>query len=363
MGEYKYDEPRKQHISLTTYAWDVISRDRMTFSNDGEELSLAGFLNRVFLNFYLHAEASIPRRLVEKRHELEGVLKGIKEEQLLKIIDKLVAAYEQELKEKIFMYTENHISKMGKSFTIQKQVHELLTSLSKEGYFLNENGSKITSGKFIAAVFEEYAKKPYFEREVIFFNKTVITIHRAIELKRTLTVTHANGIRRWFLPYALKTDKLSMYNYLVGFSRNIGRINDKPKQFGLRLSNIVSIEINEHGEPESGQLSAEMREIIKDYLFKHDTMFLTDADKSVNIRVRLTEKGRQNYNKQIHMRPPYTNKEGDVYFFDCSMLQAEYYFFKFGKEAEILSPDELRKKFYMMYSEAATINKCAQLNL
>lgn len=45
----------------------------------------------------------------------------------------------------------------------------------------------------------------------------------------------------------------------------------------------------------------------------------------------------------------------DVYVFDCSLRQAFNYFFSFGADAEILSPDELRNEFIENYSSALTI--------
>jgi predicted DNA-binding transcriptional regulator YafY len=44
--------------------------------------------------------------------------------------------------------------------------------------------------------------------------------------------------------------------------------------------------------------------------------------------------------------------EGNEFVFKCTEAQAEFYFFKFGKDAEILEPEELRNKLANMYDEA-----------
>jgi hypothetical protein len=58
--------------------------------------------------------------------------------------------------------------------------------------------------------------------------------------------------------------------------------------------------------------------------------------------------------EQVHMRPSGRLKPNsdDVYIFICPQSQAEYYFCKFGKGAEILSPPVLREKFSAKYREA-----------
>ena len=360
MGMYKYDEPYKQHLSLSTYAWNVIERDRMSFSVDGTLLSLAGLLNRIFMSFYARSEASLPTRLSEKRHELNNALHGVKKEQKQMVVDALINAYEDELKAKIFVPMHESLAKTGKPFTIQKKMYERLISLKKEGYFLNEAGSDMTSGKYIAAVFEEYARQPYCQREQVYFQETVTTVTRAVRLGCELIVTQSTEdkklVRHRVIPYGLQTDKLSMYNYLVGFSRKIDEPDDNFKQFGVRLFKIVNAEIDE--TQASNRLNNDMRKSLKNFLAKHDAMFLSDADRSQSTVVKLTEKGQRYYREQIHMRPQYIEITGDdanVYVFDCPMRQAEYYFFKFGKEAEILSPNILRSKFIKMYREAAMV--------
>jgi predicted DNA-binding transcriptional regulator YafY len=62
------------------------------------------------------------------------------------------------------------------------------------------------------------------------------------------------------------------------------------------------------------------------------------------------------YNEQIHMRPAYTEIiNGDEYRFHCSTTQADFYFFKFGKEAEVLSPQRLRELFRRKHADAVAV--------
>ena len=71
------------------------------------------------------------------------------------------------------------------------------------------------------------------------------------------------------------------------------------------------------------------------------------------IHVKLTKAGVYKYRRHTHLRPPLVRTEDDVYVFQCTTAQAEFYFFKFGKDAEILLPTNLRERFKSMYEAAA----------
>lgn len=71
------------------------------------------------------------------------------------------------------------------------------------------------------------------------------------------------------------------------------------------------------------------------------------------IHVRFTKAGVYKYRRQTHLRPPLVREQDDVYVFRCTTAQAEFYFFKFGRDAEILLPVDLRERFKSMYEAAA----------
>jgi hypothetical protein len=57
-GESNKVNSLKQHINLSVSANQIIDEDSKTFSN-GEDLTFGGLLNRIFMNFYERADASI----------------------------------------------------------------------------------------------------------------------------------------------------------------------------------------------------------------------------------------------------------------------------------------------------------------
>jgi len=48
-------------------------------------------------------------------------------------------------------------------------------------------------------------------------------------------------------------------------------------------------------------------------------------------------------------------KNSDIYVFKCTIHQAKAYFFKFGSDAEILSPPSLREQFKQEYEKSAAL--------
>ena len=89
---------------------------------------------------------------------------------------------------------------------------------------------------------------------------------------------------------------------------------------------------------------------MEDTIQKRGVQFLLSEDDTIS--VRLTEKGVEMYHRQIHLRPSAPKIEGDIYIFSCSLSQAEFYFFKFGAEAEMISPPELVEIFRNKYEKA-----------
>lgn len=63
------------------------------------------------------------------------------------------------------------------------------------------------------------------------------------------------------------------------------------------------------------------------------------------------------YESQLHLRPPFIARTESsdatwIYDFSCTQAQAQFYFFKFGPEAEVLYPPHLRTIFISQYANA-----------
>jgi len=200
-------------------------------------------------------------------------------------------------------------------------------------------------GKYIKSVIEQYADLPYLERERIFFDEIVKQIETAILHKERITVESGTALRS-VRPYRIGTDRLSAYNYLVGY---IKQSKSKDTIGVFRVSRIKSV-INE-GEA-GGLTDFEILEL-KKAIEERDLPYIIYQPKKILIRLNPT--GLWMYSSLIQNRPIYYSKEDGLFTFYCSEAQAENYFFKFGANAEIIEPASLRDKFKDMYHDASAL--------
>ena len=71
------------------------------------------------------------------------------------------------------------------------------------------------------------------------------------------------------------------------------------------------------------------------------------------IEVIFTAKGLELFERQLYLRPTVYTKIGqNRYLFHCTEMQAIHYFFKFGRDAQIVTPKHLRERFISYYREA-----------
>jgi hypothetical protein len=199
-------------------------------------------------------------------------------------------------------------------------------------------------GNFIKAVVEEYAEKPFVERERIFFQEIVDKLNVS---KNSLLRLKHNNRTVYFKFYDIKTDTHSIYNYLVG----CGSIKNSPRRFKvscLRLSRVSSVYPEAETKLEQWEIDNINQEIdIKGVQFLHGNI--------KKIVVEFSEKGKALYHSILFQRPTPISNVGNRYEFNCTEIQAEFYFFKFGVEANVIEPQTLRDKFARMYEEAASM--------
>lgn len=70
------------------------------------------------------------------------------------------------------------------------------------------------------------------------------------------------------------------------------------------------------------------------------------------IKVYLTDRGKQMYKSIYLHRPKYSKIDGDFYYFDCSSQQAYQYFSRLGRNAIIVEPSDLTSEMNQYYAMA-----------
>ncbi len=335
-------ETNKQHLNLSAPAFNVVQNDMFAF----EEKTLSGFINRVFENYYQQADVSISLTLNKLQGELQQLFSDIPDNDRTKklLIKKLIRQKEISLLEKVTSYDKGVPFKFWLNKNNFNYLTENLSECTEESYYQSR-------GKYIKCVIEEYARLPYVNREYIYYRPFMDSINEAIEKKKQLRVETKDGKIYNVFPYKILSDPLSIANYLVGYSRRYGFDENDLRPCSFRIATLESVKVE---LSKSAFLSIDLQGILSKFISSRGVQFM--VGKEADILIRLTEEGILKYQRQSHLRPPLMERRpNNVFLFQCTTAQAEFYFFKFGRDAEILSPTELRSKFFEMYTSAQNV--------
>lgn len=332
-------------LRLSRTAEEVIAYDMGIF----EEKSRAAFINNVLSNFYEDANSSIGRKMMQYKEELLGV-KGCNESDVF--YKSLVAQEKKRLMDLADSYDKPEKNANSDPIRLRDELFEYLTESGAN----TEDKYYLSIPKYCRAMMEEYARLPYTARELIYFKKEIVApINDAIRNGYQLFLT--TGLRNndsayhssyFFVPYKLMTDPLSTSNYLTGYSYRADQGKRDKKMCSFKLSKLIRVKKE---TSRSAFLSKDDIADIQEAIEQKGVMFLI-ADSREDVVVRLTEAGRNMFKTQIHMRPVPTKIDENEYTFSCSTVQARNYFFKFGKDVEVIKPEFLREQFIQEYNNA-----------
>ena len=333
----------RQRLNLSELAEEIVYSDMFAFRAS----NMSGFINRVFENFHETAEASISLAMKRYEGELEGQLERVPADDKTKrlVIKRLLTQKETSLRNKMSEYES------GKSLLVslnQKNIEYLSasnTECEEEKYYNNKRG------KYIKCVMEEYARLSYVERERVYFAPFVHEVQYAVQTDCRLRVKTSASVPYSVCPYGIFSDLLSTANYLVGYSSPYNAEKEELCPCSFRLSAIKDVRAE---KSKKRALKKEEKKQLDKLRRSRGVQFMVGNE--TEIHVRLTAAGKRKYERYAHLRPPKKREKGeDIYVFECTEAQAEFYFFKFGKDAEILQPHSLRDKLASMYEQAAIL--------
>lgn len=340
----EYQEAR-QHLSLSATARDVLENDRQDF---GSGHSWAGILNYVFAAYRDKADASISVAVERRRAQYEEKLVGVAAPAVRKaVLEALLADYTEELIKKAAQNGATPPDKESFKFRLDRDNYAFREQ------WLDSPDAQYYGGRFsryLRAVLEEYAAKTVYQREAIYFDPQMRLIQASAANGELLRIRLKKGSEFEVRPYGVLGDRQETYHYLVGLSRPDGT-REPEKPYNFRLSNIVKLEVSFR---RSGRLTKEERDKIEDRIRSVGVQFLGQQQET--IRIRLTEKGRQEYGRQLHLRPAARERTAVddglyhwEYTFNCTPFQAQTYFLKFCGKAKVVAPQSLRDTLAQEY--------------
>lgn len=329
----------RQHLNLSYAAFDVIELDKAGFL---EKPSRTQIMNRILSLYREDADASISTACDAYQERLEEQLSALPDSSEKRaLLTALRNAHREALIQAANSYPDEHAFK----FQLNQENYAFFHSWED-----TENAYDNIPGRYMKAIIEEYARKPLVERERIIYREWIDQIEYAIAEHRVMSLRLKSRASFEFRPYCICTDQGYNYNYLVGLSKRAGSHSPEIVS-SFRLSNISRITINSR----HSRITTEQRKTIEEKLRAVGVQFLVLEPNT--ICVRLTGQGKNMYDTQAHLRPSFISQRENPdgtwdYEFLCAPLQAQFYFFKFGAEAEILSPLELRESFKNQYALA-----------
>ena len=339
MPDYDNYYDARQHLNLSQVAYDTIDHDRYVFL---DKPSFSKMLNRVFEKYRDYSHASIGLACENYKVILQGQLIAVPESaEKREVIKTLLSSHKQSLIHEARSYPRE----ISFKFQLDRENYASISEWTD-----SDDAYDGIAGRYIKAVIEEYARKPLVQRESIVFRELIDTINESITTQRLLTIMLNSGKRYEVKPYCVCTDQGYNYHYLAGYSKPSGT-NFEGRPVSFRISNIKGYKKT----GKSGHLSDMQRKEIKEKIRSVGVQFLLQDPETIVIK--LSKSGKAMYDSQAHLRPDFIkrseNQDGTwVYEFACTQLQAQFYFFKFGGEAEVLYPMTLRDEFIIQYKKA-----------
>lgn len=346
-GDSLINDEQKIRITLS-------DRARLTMAEDMEVFKTrkaSAFINTVFANYKTEAKSSINLYLQQRELELDRLLSNVKLDDASKklVINQLKTAEENILKEKINGYLSlngesklYHINNSNVNYLVEDCEENEQDEISND----KRPGYK-RPGDYIRCVVEEYCSLPFIKRERIYRKEIYDIIEQACKEKRILKVKTIDQLF-YVYPYKIVSDPFQTQSYLVCYSRKAEE-EDKDKI-------VASFSMARINKPtklvKTFHLNKQEISNIDHQISKYSAAYL--VGKSDQIEVKLTENGKRIYQSRLYSRPEKIERRStdDVYVFECTHQQIYNFFFSFGADAEIISPDSLRDRFKNELSKA-----------
>ena len=230
----------------------------------------------------------------------------------------------------------------GKLVYLQGEVVDILNGVRLSGYL--RNVASPTVPKFVKCLLESFARLPFIEQEKLILKNDIIKpICAAIENRKRLRLRF-KGETMELTPISIAPAKEGTFQYLIGLA------DENLKS--IRLSRIEKVKLIGKADRTPEKLKAKIDEDLSEF---GPTFIMAPP---VTIKVRFTDNGLDSYKYTVMHRPMHCAiEEGNVYVFQCSEMQALYFFFRFAGDAEILEPQSLRDKFRDLYQAGLNKNR------
>ena len=324
----------KIRLTVTSFAMGRLSDDSIMLG-----LKRAFQINTIIEGFSPIAGSSVSLRLEEQKQSYIKTL-GDKSPD---IVEKLTSASALELRSKVPVYANT-----PESFLVRLNNSNLF--LLTEDKTSREDRYYKSIKEYVEALVEEFVRLPFVKREKIYLHKNCDLLEEALKNGYSVYISHSNGYKYLMRIHSITTDALSNYNYCIGITSD--NKTGKDRIYALRLSRITNVVIRKNIP---GALTSREKELTDREIDRVGVQFV--SDRTNIIVVRFNDQGIKAFNTILHLRPKVRSisEDGMTYTFECTDLQALFYFTRIGPDCEILKPSHLRKRFKSWYKRGSEI--------
>lgn len=220
------------------------------------------------------------------------------------------------------------------SFRPSKKYEDLYNEI--EEYELKNN----TISNYFRNIFNSYARLPQDERERIIFKDELKIIESAINNKRIINIK-INNTNLELIPYEVVRTNDELYNYLIAGIR----ISSGFKFISLHLYKCCHIIKTKKVFDLTNEEKNKFDEILEYGPREVER-------RTVLTKIKLTNNGIKKYKSMYLNRPIPIEINDDIYTFNSSHDNLFLYFSRFGTDAEILEPENLRNQMIAFHRKA-----------
>lgn len=329
----------KINIFIPNYIEEIINKDAKLFEifkKDKKTINRNKFLTllingyyTVFINEYLTTKEKIKLSFKDS---------GISESEKNDLIYNLTTSF-------YFPPVEKKKGKKLSRISLKPTKDNINALIALEEYF-----NEYSTSNYLSCIIQRYSNLPLYERERIIFSSKYSIIKNACTNKNTFSFrTIWNNKRRIIFPYKIVVSDEENFNYLI-----CSEMNEFGKEItrSFRLNRITDISISNTKFYQSDEIVRKMEKMI--YLSPQ-----YEINEEYHSIIKLTDYGVILLNRIYQGRPNHGNltyQNGEAFFhYDGSLEQLFFYFRKFGANACVIEPIELKNKFKEYYKSGSDL--------
>jgi uncharacterized protein YrzB (UPF0473 family) len=339
------NEENRQHINLSEQAMLVIEGDMIKFNNDYELKNKSGFINTIISNYH----DAFPLSFNVALKQLEQIKTTLKNDDLpSRLTNKVVEEFSTEImKSLINEYANRYTNEVQFKLKLNKDNKVLIEGLEEADYF-NQFAPRSGIAFYIKILLESYARLNREDRERIFYKEIIEMIESAINKGRYLRIKENGKYIKVSPLYIDKAYNEHSLEAVIYYNHNTSE-NDWVKIDTIKIKEIKEKDPRELKEKPLNKPTEDTIKMVKEAYAKKESSSKKVIETFV---VKFTPYGLERFiieEDSIPLIGIQDQEDETIYRFKTTETKMFHHLFKFGAQAQILSPLNVRNRFKKLY--------------